>query len=799
MKNGSLKMKRAIKSLFRKGQSNFTKILCLSIGLAIGLTMLAEVIYERSADSFIPRLEDTYQIQENYKMKGEGWHNFPQCSGAHAPGIKSVCPEVEAATRYTWLRESATFVTEDNEELTGNTFLCDSSFFDVFPRKVFMGEDPKTGLNKTGQAYISEKLFKTVGQKIIGKTISLRVNKAFRLTVIGVFEDLPENTHLNKIDIMVAMPTAPQLWGWDSPNNIIGNDRYLGYIRLRHGTNPDDLQGRMDQWIEDRVGQKLKEAGTQVRFNLQPVKGIYLQSDNNRVMNFVFLGFGIIMLLVSVFNYILLVISSMVNRAKSIATYRCYGAESKDIYKMILSESFLHIFCISLPLAILLIFGSQNILQEQIGHSLKSLFPFSTVIVCILITLAIIGICGWLPGYLYTKIPLTYAYRRYTENKRRWKLALLFVQFLMTSFFISILVVIGLQYNKLTNYNLGFNYKNTLMIDLDGVNKNERERCYQELKKDLNVSGVTWATHNMADIPSGDNVWNAETNEEYTNISNLFSVGDDFFHTFEIPVVEGRTFTPVAVDSLSKEVMVDRDFVKKMEQVAGWKGSAIGKTVHITSHRGPYTIIGIYDHIQTGSLTSGMNLRPTVMYYGTINSPWIERFYVRLNQFDSDHIQRIQQLVDNTIKENPKQVLMLRMEIGNNYDQLKHVRNSVLFAGISILLIALAGLIAYILDEVGRRRSEIAIRAIFGATLKDLQKIFQKNLIYMAVPGILIGALAAWKVSQYILQMFSVKIDLTWYLFVGCMLFVLLVVLSVASMLVYRAARANPTENLRTE
>ena len=156
MKNGSLKMKRAIKSLFRKGQSNFTKILCLSIGLAIGLTMLAEVIYERSADSFIPRLEDTYQIQENYKMKGEGWHNFPQCSGAHAPGIKSVCPEVEAATRYTWLRESATFVTEDNEELTGNTFLCDSSFFDVFPRKVFMGEDPKTGLNKTGQAYISE-------------------------------------------------------------------------------------------------------------------------------------------------------------------------------------------------------------------------------------------------------------------------------------------------------------------------------------------------------------------------------------------------------------------------------------------------------------------------------------------------------------------------------------------------------------------------------------------------------------------------------------------------------------------
>ena len=34
-------MKRAWKGLFRKGEANVVKIVCLSVGLAIGLVMLA--------------------------------------------------------------------------------------------------------------------------------------------------------------------------------------------------------------------------------------------------------------------------------------------------------------------------------------------------------------------------------------------------------------------------------------------------------------------------------------------------------------------------------------------------------------------------------------------------------------------------------------------------------------------------------------------------------------------------------------------------------------------------------------
>ena len=380
-------MKQAINSLFRKGQANVVKIICLSIGLALGLLMIAEVIFERSYDNYIPRLDDTYRVEAIYQMQEGDPKEFNQTAGAIAPGIKNVCPEVEAATRYTWLSgDDETFLTEDNLVFKGNILMTDSSFFDVFPRKILFGEDPHKGLNEVYQAYISDKLLKTVGTDIIGKTVRYKANEAVHFQVVGVFEAFPENTHLPQMDILLSLPTYKLLQGngFDSANNWFGNDRYRSYVRLAPGVQPEALQARIDQMIEDHIGEGLRQAKVDYKLFLKPIRNLILtESDYNRVMNYVFLAFGIIMLAVSILNYILLVVSSMVNRAKSIATYRCYGADGKDIYKMILSESFLHVVCISLPIAILIMLGLQDFIQENIAHSLKSLFPTSTIIICV--------------------------------------------------------------------------------------------------------------------------------------------------------------------------------------------------------------------------------------------------------------------------------------------------------------------------------------------------------------------------------------------------------------------------------
>lgn len=790
-------MKRALQNLFRKGEDNLTKILCLGVGMAIGLVMLAEVIFERSYDNFIPHLEDTYIIQENYKHQGNDWKNHNTVSGAIAPGIKRYCPEVEAATRFTILNEDLLLTTDDQRTIKGNAYLCDSSFFEVFPRKILMGEAPHTGLEKANNAYISAKLLKVLGNDIIGKQLTWKIFPDFHLTVVGVFEDFPENTHLPKIDIAVALPTIGQIMG-DGRNNWLGNDRYSGYIRLRPGTDPQTLEPNIKHMLYTNAPmEELERSGSQFYLNLKPVSKIFLSSEYNRIMNIVFLIFAFIMLAVAVLNYILLVVSSVVKRAKSIATYRCYGAESKDIYRMILAESALHCF-IALILAVLIVFGLQDFLQEQMGHSLRALFSPTALVLCLMVVIAVAVICGVMPGYIYTRIPVTYAYRRYTENKRQWKLGLLFVQFMLTTFFVCLLTVIGLQYQALTNYRTGFEYKNILYTSLSGTQNVERERCIQELKRLPNVSGVTWGYQEMFMKCSGNNVYDPQNDKEYMNIADMYDVGPDYHKVFSIPILEGTGFTTELGDSVSQEVMVSRSFIDKMEKLAGWTGSPIGKQVFITEHQGrPYTICGVYEEIHLGSqVAEDFDDRPTVMFYNTHPNHLL---YIRLKEMGPEQIKEVQDIVSRTMPSQEKHVYSLDLEMANQYNMLLHVRNSILFVGLCILVIALIGLIAYIRDEVNRRRSEIAIRIIHGAQVKDVQFLFLKDILKIAIPAVLIGTAFALFASNRLLELFAFKINLTGYIFGGCILVVLIIMLILSTSMIWKAARSNPINNLRTE
>ena len=794
-------MKRALKSLFRKGDANLIKIICLSVGLAIGLVMLAEVIFERSYDNFLPRLKDTYQIQEAYKQQGTGWREYGQTPGAIAPGVKRYCPEVEAATRFTPAMGQTTWVTENKEEVKGNAYFADSSFFEVFPRKILMGENPHTGLEKEGYAYISQSMLKTLGEGIIGKTLAWKdYPDDFKITVAGVFEDFPENTHLPKMDILVALPTIKHI-RYDGRNNWLGNDSYKSYVRLRPDADLDVVDKSIRQMMQENLPlDDLKRSGTEVSFKLFPVNKIFASSDYNRIMNIVFLLFAIIMLAVAILNYILLVISSLVKRAKSIATYRCYGARNADIYRMVLAESTLHV-SISLVIAVLIIFGLQDFLQEQMAHSLKSLFPPATILICLLVAGLVAVLCGTMPGYLYTRIPVTYAYRRYSESKRHWKLGLLFVQFLLTTFFVCLLTVIGLEYHMLTNYKTGFEYKDMLYVELSGNNPEENSRTVEELKRLPEVKSVTWGYQSMADRCNGNNVFNRETGQEYMNIADMYYVGNDYHKTFDIPVIEGKTFITDWQDTLTQQIMVSRKFVSEMERLAGWKGSPIGKTTFITEHcdggKYPCVICGVYEEIHTGSqIAENADERPTVMFY--LSKPH-GLLYIRLNSMSPDKVKKVQEVVSRTITSQERQVLSLSLEMDNLYDGLLHVRNSVLFTGTCILIIALIGLVAYIRDEVARRRSEIAIRIIHGASVKSVERIFLIDLLKIALPAVIVGAVCAWKISDYLLQLFAAKITLTWWLFSACALIVLALVMALAALLVLKAARANPTENLKVD
>ena len=92
----------AIKNLPRRGQHNLAKIVCLGFGLAVSAVLIGEVYFEQTFDTWFPGHERTYTINEEVVQNGQ-YNEWSSTSGAIAPGIEAISPQVEAATRYTFM------------------------------------------------------------------------------------------------------------------------------------------------------------------------------------------------------------------------------------------------------------------------------------------------------------------------------------------------------------------------------------------------------------------------------------------------------------------------------------------------------------------------------------------------------------------------------------------------------------------------------------------------------------------------------------------------------------------------
>lgn len=121
----------AFRSVCKKKQNNGIKIISLGVGLAMGLVLIAKVCFEQSFDNFYPHSERIYQIQENVVSGNDKPNAYGQVSGGVAPGMKADLPQVEAATRLTFLQNDAVFFTQDKKRLTGTFIMADSCLFDV--------------------------------------------------------------------------------------------------------------------------------------------------------------------------------------------------------------------------------------------------------------------------------------------------------------------------------------------------------------------------------------------------------------------------------------------------------------------------------------------------------------------------------------------------------------------------------------------------------------------------------------------------------------------------------------------
>ena len=780
-----------IRTLNKRGQHNWTKIVCLVIGLAAGVVLIGKVGFEQSWDDFFAESDRIYLVCEDVVHEAEYKH-FPQTAGAIAPALKRYCPQVEAATRYTAFATDMPVVTEDDKRVRTNYALVDSCFFDVFPFRVLAGNAKQT-LSQVDYCMISRSLAEKLGGDVVGKKVWYNKRGGWTLTIGGVYEDIPLNSKLHGMEVMVAMPTITKIM-WDGRDNWVGNDRYKSYVRLAKDIMADDLKPQMEKMKQENLPlEQLKKAGVDLGFSLQPLIDYHTKDEGTRRMTWILSLLAAVLVGCAVMNYLLLVIGGISRRAREMAVRQCYGAETRHIYNKVIAESVVHLL-LSLALAALLLYVSKDTVEELTGAPLLTLLTTGNNVRMIVVTcIVVLLITGLVPSYIYTHIPLAAAFKNYNQSHRLWKLLLLGLQFASATFLIVLLMVVGRQYRMMIHDDLGYDYSTLGSILVDGVSVEQRQLALEELRKLSSVKGVTMAYANLTQYQSGDNILLPGDDREYMNIADLYYVGDGYFDVMGIPIVSGRGFTEGA-DTL-REVMVSRQFEQKMQKLAGWDW-AVGKQIICTSFQGPYTIVGIYEDTRIGSITD-RDTRASVCFYS--RKP--DRMHYILIRFQNmEGLEDANRLVKKLVTDNPDiAITPYNQMVVELYTDAHHFRTTVMIGGIVALLIALIGLIGYLAGEIGRRQKEIAIRKVNGARTADVLRLFNIDILRVALPAVLIGAVGAWYVSRLWLEQFSENAVLSPLLFIVCAILVLAVILSVVCICCHRITISNPVNYLKTE
>jgi putative ABC transport system permease protein len=795
--------KLAFRPLFRKGEYTITRIISLAAGLAFGILLLAEVFYNYSYDSFYPNAGRIYVVHENFKpdKSSEKLMIYPRVSGAIGPGLKAEVPGIEAACRLNSIGRNV-FYTENLNSYEAEVSLSDEFLFDVLPRPVLSG-NPDEIFKAPMSCMVSEKIAETIGGDVIGKVITLKRFPDNKLTIAGIFEDLPRNTNY-QYDILISM-VSTKYFTWDGTANWMGNDRYYTCVMLEPGVSSESLAPavrKMQEVHQDIVRMEEEQGGIVLTYSFLPIRRIHVDNAKNMVINLSTIAFAV--LFVSLMNYILLTLSALVNRAKSSAVHKTFGAQTEKLQQMIFIETII-LFLISITGAVLLIAALKPIVESQLQHGILSVMNPYVIWPLLAIVVVLVVITGYFPGRFFSHIPVATVFQSYKLKNNRWKLALLAIQFIGASFILTLMIIVSMQFSRMKNADHGYRTEGVYYGSTVGMEGNKIAAVLNELRAMPEVEKVGLGYNLPLEGASGNNVLSQDGQRELFNVADFYRADENFLSILGIKASVGQDFS--RENASVNDVMISEKGAELLKMNNGWTDGVVGKQLEITEH-GYTTVCGVFPDFTISSMADP-DQRPSVFFYMPedryvqmkIDRP-ASAFLILIKVYEGSEEgmkKKIADVMNIGMPQKDASVSSLEEELQNMYNTEKGFRNALMAGNAIILLIAVIGLLGYTTNEASRHQKELAIRKINGATMSDILMVFILELEYIVIPSVLAGLIGVWFTANKWMQNFAVKVPLHWGLFVLCGFTIMLSVALVATVNYSRIANRNPAEALRYE
>ena len=786
----------------RRKSDLIIKVLSLGVGMAIAIILIAKVCFELSYDSSYKDVDRIYKIRTGAVMQGED-KDFCQVSGARSPGFTAEVPGVLEATRFTSIFNSENFIIDDDgSKVAAEHLLADSCFFRIFNRQFLAGEPEKALRSWSGDVAISKTFAEKLGGvgAAVGKQIANEDNPNLKLTVCGVYEDFPKNGSIHA-DVILSIE-AMSKW---SLSNWVGNDRYVAFVKLAEGVDPASLKDAIHEMQKAHQPlEEMEKSGLTLWYFLSPLATEHSSKPEVRNLVFILAIIAALLLLVSIMNYVLVAISDVIRRAREVGVRKCYGAESWDINRILLRETACNLG-LSLAVAAALVLAFRGAIESLLGVPVQDLITPLSVWIVIGIIILVFLISAIIPAQMFTRIPISSAFRGYKESKRRWKISLLSFQFAINAVLVSLVLIVSFQYRKVLNTDPGYEYRNLVYETFPSYDQTRMNAIAGAIRSLPEVEAAELTYTLPFEKASGNNVYLPGDDRELFNIADEYGASEGFFDMMGFRLVEG------SVPKEPNDVAVSKSFVTKMAAFADWSDGAVGKIVNISEH-GQVTICGVYEDYVIGDVTD-MDERPSVRFC------WNRDFYteadkdvdkydwsglmhtivIKLNEVTPAAMRKVEKTIREVAPDSDAEVKAYSETLVNMYDSTKQMKRTYELGALFALLIAVIGLISYVRDENYRRSAEIAVRKVNGAQSSEIVSMLVTDILKVAVFAVIIGDAGAWLVAHYWLQQFPVKIALNPLFFIAADIIVLAIIVSVIVIGSLRIAHTNPVESLKNE
>ena len=802
-------IKLAWRSFKRDRLYSWVKISSLATGIAACILITLYIGHELSYNTYYENTDRIFRVYRQGEYQGEIWKGTSMPAPLYKV-LEDEYPEIEKVGR---INSSELFGAGSHQVRKGdginNSFeegfaFADQATLEILESKFIYG-NPQNALIDAGDVVISkskaDKLFPN--ENPVGKTLILNNNTQNPLKITGVFEDFPDNTHL---DYHFFIALYFNIFGPGERTRWIQSN-YDTYVLVKQGTDIQALENKLKDIVTKYLGPALVNGGYINKedihkndFGLQPIKDIHLRSGEIRDGRlhgdirfiWIFAAIAACIIILACINFINLSLAKSDSRAKEAGFRKTVGAKRNSIVTQFLSESMLYSM-VSVFAGLLLAWFFLPYFNTLSSKSLTMPFTEWWFFPLVLLVITLIGLfAGIYPSLFLSGVKPVKAIKG--DLKQSGKISGVYRGLVVFQFAASIMLIIGAgivlsQMNYIVTKDLGFKKEQVLVLKGTNTLGDRIETFKSELLTLSNIQSVSISNYLPIEgtMRNGNTYWNEgeRSTGEPVGAQN-WRIDHDYIETLGMEIVEGRNFSK-EISSDQNAVIINREMARRLHLE-----EPVGK---LLDHFGTIIeIVGVIEDFHFNNMKEQVG--PLCLHLGTST----EKMSVKISTADiSNTLLAIEEKWADFSPNQPIRYRFLDDEFALMYYDVQRMSRILFGFAVLAIFIACLGLFALAQYSIKNRIKEIGVRKVNGAKIAEVLELLNKDFIVWVVVAYFIACPIAYFAMNKWLENFAYKTTLSWWIFALAGVLALGIALLTVSWQSWRAATRNPVEALRYE